>query len=206
MGSSLLIVMPLTLRPRIRLRKFFAAIQGGCKEKDKALRRSIKSLSGTRHGMLASTAGGSASEESGMKLDMLEQKVVSMVNPSFLENIGSTRALWYESPEDVEDGLAQGRERRRLLLRVRRAIRRCLTQREQKCLELHYFQAMTYRQIGELRGVNASSAQRAVRRGLRKLIAEFSAVPGKRPARKRIPRRRAPVSRGPKTRLGRADK
>jgi len=106
-----------------------------------------------------------------------------LVSPKILGRTDASRAAWHETPEDVAAGLEWGREKARLLRWVRKQMRGRLTKRERRCVELYFFENLTYREAGERTGTNASSVFRAVRRGLRKLGRAASAD-GPRPARR----------------------
>ena len=93
------------------------------------------------------------------------------VGPQFMDFRTTTDAMWYESPEDVEEGLRWGEEKAALLQWVRRQMGRRLTKRERRCIELYYFEGLTFREVGSRTGTNASSVYRAIRRALRKLHA-----------------------------------
>lgn len=92
-----------------------------------------------------------------------------LMDPAVLRLFETERGAWFESPEEVEAGLEWGREKAALLGWVRRQMGRHLTARERRCVELYFFQGLTYREVGSATGTNASSAYRAVARSLRKL-------------------------------------
>ena len=77
--------------------------------------------------------------------------------------------MWYESQEDVEAGLRLGEEKAELMKWVRRQMGRRLTIRERRCIELYYFEGLTFREVGDRTGTNASSVFRAIKRAVRKL-------------------------------------
>jgi len=114
------------------------------------------------------------------------------VGPEFLQFRTASEAMWYESPEDVEKGLRRGEEKAALLQWVQRQMGRRLTQRERRCIELYYFEGLTFREVGDRTGTNASSAFRAIKRAVRKLhataakgegnLAKFMPKGGTRPA------------------------
>jgi RNA polymerase sigma factor (sigma-70 family) len=91
------------------------------------------------------------------------------VSPDFFTEISTTRGAWYESREEIEAGLEWGEQKTQLLRWTRRQISRRLTVRERRCVELYFFQGLTYLEIGKATGINPSSAFRAVRRSLNKL-------------------------------------
>ena len=91
------------------------------------------------------------------------------VNPEHLEHIGSSEAIWHETPEEIQAGLAWGREKEQLLRLVRKEMHRRLTKRERRCVVLYFFRGLTFNEAGKATKTNASSVHRAVHRGLRKL-------------------------------------
>lgn len=96
-------------------------------------------------------------------------RFVFFVSPERLGMKSTTSAMWYESPEDVEDGLQWGEEKAKLLRWVQRQMGRRLTKRERHCVELYYFEGLTFREVGDRTGTNASSAFRAIKHAVRKL-------------------------------------
>lgn len=99
------------------------------------------------------------------------QRFEVLLRPELLRYFPTTRAAWYETPEEVAAGLEWGREKARLLAWVRRQMTRRLTVRERRCVELYFFQGLTYREVAGLTNRNVSSVHRAVVRALRKLRA-----------------------------------
>jgi RNA polymerase sigma factor (sigma-70 family) len=91
------------------------------------------------------------------------------VDAELIETISNEAAAWHESPEEVQKGLAHGKEKAALEAWIRTFMDTGLTERERHCLELYYFRNMTYREAGAATGTNATSVYRAVLRALRKL-------------------------------------
>ena len=91
------------------------------------------------------------------------------VNPEYMDHFATFKGLWHETPEEIEDGLAWGREKERLIRLIRKEMGRRLTKRERRCVELYFLRGLTYSQAGTVTKTNASSVHRAVQRGLRKL-------------------------------------
>lgn len=91
------------------------------------------------------------------------------LEPHYFSAISDTSNLWHEDEETIEAGLEWGRQKARLLRWVRRQAGRRLTARERQCLEMYFFEGITFAEMGARTGTNASSAHRAVRRSLRKL-------------------------------------
>ncbi|NIA13595.1 MAG: hypothetical protein GWP08_05895 [Nitrospiraceae bacterium] len=92
-------------------------------------------------------------------------------SPEFFNGVAIQRGPWYETAEEVADGLAWGKRKERLLRWVRVQMTERLTQRERECIELYYFRGLSCRQMGVVTGTHASSAHRALQRGIRKLRA-----------------------------------
>lgn len=97
------------------------------------------------------------------------------VDPHVLEQLPLNRALWFETEEQIKAGLAWGKKKAMLLRQINAVMGRVLTPREKKCLELRYFGDLTFQEIGDATRTDVSSAHRAVRRALRKLLAEVAA-------------------------------
>lgn len=91
--------------------------------------------------------------------------------PQSLDEFTNQDSPWHESAAKVEAGLAWGEEKARLLKWVRKQMRRRLTPKQRRCIELYYFQNLTYRQVGKRTGCCPSSACRAVQRGIHRLRA-----------------------------------
>lgn len=94
-----------------------------------------------------------------------------ILSPEAIKHFDLTASAWHETPEEIEAGLAWGREKAVLLRWVRRQMKRRLTACERRCLELYFFKGMTYREMAACSGRNVTSAYRAVQRSLRKLRA-----------------------------------
>ena len=94
---------------------------------------------------------------------------VVTIEPGYFASIGEKSSPWHEDEQTIEEGLEWGRQKARLLRWVRRQAGRRLTARERQCLEMHFFEGITFAEMGARTGTNASSAYRAVRRSLRKL-------------------------------------
>jgi len=91
------------------------------------------------------------------------------VDPAIVDCFAACKAIWYETPEEIEAGLEWGREKERLFRLIRREMRRRLTKRERRCLELYFFKGLTFREAAKATSTHPSSVHRAVQRGLRKL-------------------------------------
>ncbi|MCC6490551.1 MAG: hypothetical protein IT364_23905 [Candidatus Hydrogenedentes bacterium] len=112
-----------------------------------------------------------------------------LMGPEALHLFENSRGAWFETPEEIEAGLEWGKRKAELLAWVRRQMGRRLTQRERRCMELYFFEGLTYREAGEKTGTNASSVHRAVTRSLRKICAQLEEKgPGRSPKTKRSSR------------------
>jgi DNA-directed RNA polymerase specialized sigma24 family protein len=98
---------------------------------------------------------------------------------------------WYETPEEIEAGLAWGDRKEFLMRWLRRRMGRVLSRRQQVVVDLRLFRGMTFNQISKLTGVDRSVVCRAMKRSvvrLRRLWEAEQAV--------------APRQRGAKTKAG----
>lgn len=96
-------------------------------------------------------------------------RLAVLVNPRVLMHLSEHRGAWYESEEEIEAGLRRGAEKARLLLWIRSEMGRRLTPREVRCVELHFFDGLSFREVGVKTDTAPSSVCRAVKRALRKL-------------------------------------
>lgn len=116
-----------------------------------------------------------------------------------LHEVSNEKSMWYESPEEIRSLLAWGRQKRRLLRWVRTMATRRLTSTEKEYLVCYFFECMSYKEIGERRGVHPSSVCRGVMRAIKKLrvLAQTSTVAEGiyRPKRCVVRRRRRSVRR-----------
>ncbi|NUM52244.1 MAG: sigma-70 family RNA polymerase sigma factor [Candidatus Hydrogenedentes bacterium] len=96
-------------------------------------------------------------------------RFIVYARPEFMQFRTIQEKMWYETPEEIEDGLRWGEEKAALLKWVRRQMGRRLTKRERRCIELYFFEGLTFREVGDRTGTNASSAYRAIGRAIRKL-------------------------------------
>lgn len=129
-----------------------------------------------------------------MKVRILAERCLRSTSPHALRELGESRRAWHETEEEIRAGIRWGRKKAELLRWVRRKMRRRLTARERRCVELYYFQGLTLVEVGCETGTNATSALRAVRRSVNKLraLAEKEGVTmrGGVPARRRWMERR----------------
>ncbi len=98
-----------------------------------------------------------------------EHSRIIRLAPDLIDRMMIPRGLWSETPEEVEAAFAWAQRRDELLRWVRRHLGRRLTRRERRCLELRYFQGLTFQEIGNKTKMDASATSRAVKRALRKL-------------------------------------
>tara|TARA_R110001592_G_scaffold133960_2_gene349500 strand:- start:635 stop:1036 length:402 start_codon:yes stop_codon:yes gene_type:complete len=89
--------------------------------------------------------------------------------PGIMESFGNGDNPWSEDEETVNEGLAWGEEKERLLKWVRKQMRRRLTEKQRTSIALYYFKDMTYVEIGKKMGCAPSSACRSVHRGIQRL-------------------------------------
>ncbi|HIJ74466.1 MAG TPA: sigma-70 family RNA polymerase sigma factor [Candidatus Hydrogenedentes bacterium] len=97
------------------------------------------------------------------------RRVMVPLSPEIMKGFDTTRSLWYETQEEIEAGLAWREGKAALLRWLCRQMRRRLTLRERRCLELYFFKNMNYREVAAVTGTNPSSVLRGVQRAMRKL-------------------------------------
>lgn len=91
------------------------------------------------------------------------------VDPETLTYVPVSRAIWYETEEEIEAGLAWARRKAVLFRWLRRQMGERLTLRERQCVELRFFSGLSLEDVAKEAGMSLSGASRAVRRSLRKL-------------------------------------
>lgn len=96
-------------------------------------------------------------------------RLETRVSKRFLESMEEAHRLGYESPEEIRQALRWGARKRVLLAWVQLQMLQRLTLRERLCIELYYFQGLTYAEVGLRTQTHSTSAFRAVERALRKL-------------------------------------
>jgi RNA polymerase sigma factor (sigma-70 family) len=114
-------------------------------------------------------------------------RLARVFSPDALTAFPYNRGAWYETEEEIQAGLAWGRRKAELMRWVRKQMNERLTARERRCIELYFFDNLTYREAGAATETNASSVYRAVQRSLRKL--RRAAEEGQQTARLRRRRR-----------------
>ena len=82
---------------------------------------------------------------------------------------GVARGLWYESPEEIADAIAEGRRKEELLQWVYAQMKRSLTSSERRCVTLYYLGPLSLREVGLRLGMAPTTARRHVRDGIVKL-------------------------------------
>lgn len=90
-------------------------------------------------------------------------------DPRILSLLSAVDTPWHEDTSTVRAGLRWGKRKERLLDWVRSQMLIRLTPAERRCIELYYFEDKNYREAARALGVNPSSVNRAVHRGVRKL-------------------------------------
>jgi DNA-directed RNA polymerase specialized sigma24 family protein len=91
------------------------------------------------------------------------------IDPHVFEFVETSQAMWHETSQEQEKAWRDARRRNILLGWVRRRMIAYLTDREQDCIRMYFFDAMTYAQMGDRTDTNATSCFRAVQRGIRRL-------------------------------------
>lgn len=122
-----------------------------------------------------------------MEKRIFEDRFKVSCGPEIMEGFANEDSFWSEDEAATDAGLAWGEEKVRLLKWVRKQMRRRLTPRQRRCIELYYFKDLTYLEVGHKTGCSASSACRSVRRGIRRLRAAVQTDPPKhlKPRRRR---------------------
>jgi len=106
-----------------------------------------------------------------MAKDLPPERGATTYSPEFMTGLCTQRSLWHETEAEIEAGLQWGRRKAALLNWIRAQMALRLTERERQCMEMHFFDNLTYREIGRRTGTNASSVCRAVQRGIRRVRA-----------------------------------
>ncbi len=91
------------------------------------------------------------------------------VPPELLADLPESAGMWHESAEEVERALAWGERKQMLIAWVREMLRRRLSESERRCVELYFFEGLSYREAGARAGTTASSVHRGLQRALEKL-------------------------------------
>lgn len=99
------------------------------------------------------------------------ERLAVQVPADMLARMEEARGPWHETRAEVRSGLVWGADKAILMAWVRGRMASLLTARERLCLELYYFEGLTYREAGRRTNTNASSVHRAVARGIGKLRA-----------------------------------
>ena len=90
-------------------------------------------------------------------------------SPSVMAGFTNEEGPWSENEQDIVAGLAWGREKDRLLKWVRLQMRRHLTRKQRRALQLYYFKNLTFGEIALEVGCSPSAACRSVQRGVERL-------------------------------------
>ena len=91
------------------------------------------------------------------------------VPPEALAGLPESAGAWHETREEVEQALAWGAHKARLIAWVREMMRRRLSENERRCVELHFFEGLGFREAAARTGTSPSSMHRGLQRALIKL-------------------------------------
>ncbi len=90
-------------------------------------------------------------------------------DPALLARLADTRGLWYETEDGMRAGLEASGEKVLLLHWVRREMRRRLSPRERRFLELHYFDGVATAKVARDAGVHRTTVTRTLQQAIHKL-------------------------------------
>jgi DNA-directed RNA polymerase specialized sigma subunit len=90
-------------------------------------------------------------------------------DPAILDKFGNDETLWYETPDEKCEGLREGRRRKRAVGRVRKAMAERLTEKQQFCINEHFFERKSMRRIAAEQGLHFSTIAQHVKAGIRRL-------------------------------------
>ena len=99
------------------------------------------------------------------------------VPPERLRDLPASRAMWYESEDDLRGRLEEGKVRERRLRWVRAALALLCTPREQACVRFYYFGGLDMRSAAARAGTSLSTACRDLRSAVAKLREAAQALP-----------------------------
>ena len=89
--------------------------------------------------------------------------------PGDFQKLREDEGFWYETPEEIDEGLAVGVRKEMLLQWVRRQMSRKLNRWERHCIRKHYFEGRSIKFIARRSKRNASAVRRTIDRAIRKL-------------------------------------
>ena len=95
-----------------------------------------------------------------------------LFDPKDLDRFTNEDGLWYETPEEVEAALDEGRERADRLVLLVKLIGECLTAPQCTCAKLHYLEGKSLREIATITGVHFTTVHQHVRAATKKLRRE----------------------------------
>jgi RNA polymerase sigma factor (sigma-70 family) len=99
-------------------------------------------------------------------------------DPRDLERFTNEEGLWYESPEEVEDGVKRGtRQARRLALLVK-LMDECLTRAQCTCTKLYYLEGKSLREIAAITGIHFTTVHQHVHAAIKRLRREARPLAG----------------------------
>lgn len=99
------------------------------------------------------------------------------VAPERLRDLPASRAMWYESGDDLRERLEAGKVRERRLHWVRAALALLCTPREQACVRFYYFGGLDMRSAAARAGTSPATACRDLRSAVAKLREAARALP-----------------------------
>ncbi len=99
--------------------------------------------------------------------------VEKLFDPSDLERFTNEDGLWYESPEEIERGLEQGRHQARRLALLVKLMDECLTPAQCACTKLYYLEGKSLREIAAITGIHFTTVHQHVHAAVKKLKREM---------------------------------
>ena len=91
------------------------------------------------------------------------------VPPEAMAGLPESAGAWHETREEVERALIWGAQKARLIAWVRETVRRRLSETERRCIDLHFFEGLGFREAAARAGTSPSSMHRGLQRALEKL-------------------------------------
>jgi RNA polymerase sigma factor (sigma-70 family) len=101
--------------------------------------------------------------------DIPDQRLGTRAPDFKLGTMDITESPWHETAEEIEEGIANGKEKARLLKQVTDAMDEILPADERVIMALRFEHGLSYRAIGRIVNRNASTILRRVRRIIKKL-------------------------------------
>jgi RNA polymerase sigma factor (sigma-70 family) len=97
------------------------------------------------------------------------QRLGSQAGDFVLDGLNNKHNPWFETEEEVEEGLAYGAEKDEKIAQVRELMETILSVDERVTMELRFVHDLSYREIGRIMDRNASTIFRRVNRSLKKI-------------------------------------